>query len=324
MKIEKLKENVRPHFSSPVRLKWMGNIYEVRSMGHKPEMPIRKLDKDTFVELATGEVKEFKHTERRADNLTSVAQSLKHMREYINTNIIDPRKALFITLTYAANMQDPKRLYNDFRKFNMRLTYYVRKNELPPYEYIVAIEPQARGSLHAHLLLIFQKKAPFLPSADLAQIWGQGFVKIKALKNMDNIGAYLSAYLGDMELGEALAVPNASTGGKGFKTVESIGKDGKRQTKAIVKGARLRLYPKGFRLFRKSSGIVPPTTTDCTNADAMREIGNAALTYEKTIKIIDDNGKTCNIINYRHYNKKRKRSGGVPDGKGEKGNDTPT
>lgn len=120
------------------------------------------------------------------------------------------------------------------------------------------------------------------------------------LKNVDNIGAYLSAYLGDMELGETLTAN--STSGKGFKMVESNDKDGKRQTKAIVKGARLRFYPKGFRLFRKSRGVVPPTNTDCTNAEAMRKIGNAALTYEKTIKIVDDGGKTCNVINYRYQN----------------------
>lgn len=304
MKIDKLQKNIHPHAEGLVRLKEMGNIYEVRSMSRTPTMPIKKLNKDYFVELGTGEVKEFKHTEHRTDNLTSVAQSLKHMREYINTNITDPRKVLFITLTYAANMQDPEQLYNDFRKFNMRLAYYIRKNNFPQYEYLVAIEPQARGSLHAHLLLVFQKKAPFIPSVNLAKIWGHGFIKIRALKNVDNIGAYLSAYLGDMELGEALTANG--TNGKGFKMVETADESGKRQSKTIVKGARLRLYPKGFRLFRKSRGIVPPTVTDCSNAEAMQVVGNAALTYEKTIQIIDDSGKTCNIINYRHYNKKRK------------------
>jgi hypothetical protein len=186
----------------------------------------------------------------------------------------------------------------------MRLAYYIRKNEMPPYEYIVAVEPQARGSLHAHLLLIFQEKAPFISNHELSEIWGHGFVKIQALKNVDNIGAYFSAYFCDMELGETLTTTNTS--GKGFKVVESTDKDGKRQTKAIIKGARLKFYPKGFRLFRKSKGIMPPIVKDCTEAEAMQEIGSAVLTYEKTIKITDDNGKTCNIINYRHYNKKRK------------------
>lgn len=70
-----------------------------------------------------------------------------------------------------------------------------------------------------------------------------------------------------------------------------------------------------------------PTVTDCTNAEAMIEVGNAALTYEKTIKIVDDNGNVCNIINYRHYNKKRKPKSavGVPDGESqETGGDTKT
>lgn len=303
MKIEKLKENIHPHSNSPVRLKCMGNIYEVRHMTRTPKMSIKKLNKDYYADLLTGEIKEFHHTEHRVENLASIAQSLKHMREYINSNIIDSRNALFITLTYAANMQEPLQLYTDFKKFNMRLAYYIRKNDLPPYEYIVAIEPQARGSLHAHLLLIFQEKAPFIPSQELAEIWGHGFIKIKALKNVDNIGAYLSAYLGDMELDEALAT---NTNSKGFKMVTSVDKDGKRQTKAIVKGARLKLYPKGFRLFRKSRGIMPPIVKDCSNAEAMQEIGNAVLTYEKTIKLVDNDGNTCNVINYRHYNKKRK------------------
>ena len=51
---------------------------------------------------------------------------------------------------------------------------------------------------------------------------------------------------------------------------------------------------------------MPPTVKDCTEAEAMREIGNAALTYEKTIRLADDDGKFYNTINYRHYNKKRK------------------
>ncbi len=305
MKIEKIP-NTEPNPESSVQLKKTGNIFEIRTMSKAPQMPIKKLDRDNFVNIKTGEVKGFKHTEKRTDNIKSVSQSLKQIRNYINTNITKPEKALFVTLTYAENMQDTERLYNDFRKFNMKLKYYLNKNKMPKYEYILVIEPQARGSLHAHLLLIFNEKAPFIPNNILAEIWGHGFVKIKSLKNIDNIGAYLSAYLGDMELGEALTVSSKEV--KGFKLI----KNDKKPSKAIVKGARLKLYPKGFRIFRKSKGIVPPEITDCTYSEAMHEIGNCALTYEKTIKISDDNGKTCNIINYRHYNKNR-NNGGVPD-----------
>ena len=150
MKIEKIP-NIEPNPESLVQLKKTGNIFEIRTMTKNPKMPIKKIDKENFIDIKTGEIKNFKHAEKRVDNITTVSQSLKTMREYINTNIAEPKRALFITLTYAENMQDTKRLYEDFKKFNMKLKYYLNKNNLPPYEYFLVIEPQARGSLHAHL-----------------------------------------------------------------------------------------------------------------------------------------------------------------------------
>lgn len=38
----------------------------------------------------------------------------------------------------------------------------------------------------------------------------------------------------------------------------------------------------------------------------MEEVGDAPLTFERTIKVTDDNGEGFNIINYRQYNKTRK------------------
>lgn len=304
MKIIKEENNTSPHADSLVRLKKTGNIYEVRYMTRKPQISIKKLDKHCFVDLQTGEVKEFKHATHRVDNLTSVKQSLKNLRDYINANVTDPKKSLFITLTYAENMTDGEQLYQDFRKFNMRLSYYIKQHHFPSYEYLLAIEPQARGSLHAHLLLIFKKRAPYLPNNDMAQLWGHGFIKISAFDNVDNIGAYLSAYLSDMELDDSLNSSN--TYSNGFKLVTDVDSNGNTRNKAIIKGTRLKLYPKGFRLFRKSKGIITPTVKECTYAEAMKEIGDSIPTYEKTIKLVDENEKVCNIINYRHYNTKRK------------------
>lgn len=43
----------------------------------------------------------------------------------------------------------------------------------------------------------------------MQNLWGQGFTKTKALDNCDNIGAYFSAYLGDMPLDEVYQLPVA-------------------------------------------------------------------------------------------------------------------
>ena len=67
--------------------------------------------------MATGEIKQAQHIESRADNKLQVSQSLKRLRDYINTNVVDVNKCKWITLTYKENMTDTKRLYKDFEKF---------------------------------------------------------------------------------------------------------------------------------------------------------------------------------------------------------------
>lgn len=49
-------------------------------------------------------------------------------------------------------------------------------------------------------------------------------------------------------------------------------------------------------------GIVFPKVEKMTHYQAMQEVKGQALTFEKTIKLSQDD-KIINIINYKHYNK---------------------
>ena len=157
-----------------------------------------------------------------------------------------------------------------------------------------------------HCLFLFPEKAPFIPNADMARIWGYGFTKTKSLQGIDNPGLYLTAYLGDMELSEALRTGN--TKGQ-IAEAEITDAQGKRQKKAIIKGARLRLYPPGFNLYRASRGVKRPEIWQITEAEAQALIHGAPLTYEKTVAITDEAGAIKNIINYRQYNCASKEGG---------------
>ena len=263
---------------------------------------------ELYVDKRTGEVKEFCHSENRAESKASVAQSLRKLRDLINANLTDPETALWVTLTYAENMRDTKRLYEDFRRFWQRLRYYLDKQGHPPAEYIIAAEPQARGAWHLHCLFLFTEKAPFIPNSDMARIWGHGFTKTKSLKGIDNPGLYLTAYLGDMELSEALRT--GSPRGK-ITEASTIDEQGKRQKKAVIKGARLRLYPPGFNLYRTSRGVKRPEIWQTTEAEAQKMIHGAPLTYEKTIAVTNEAGNVKNIINYRQYNIAAKEGGSL-------------
>ena len=83
----------------------------------------------------------------------------------------DTKKCLWGTFTYKENMTDPKRLYNDLRKFNMRFQRWLRKNKLPMCEYIAVAEVQERGAWHLHIIFIFNKKAPYIKNSILARLW---------------------------------------------------------------------------------------------------------------------------------------------------------
>lgn len=314
MKIARTQNNIHPDSpDTPVTLKTAGDILEIRYMQRNHGAPICKVDKEHYVELSTGEVKEFTHHTSRADDLSSVKQSLRKLRDLINANITKPERVLWVTLTYASNMTDTKILYKDFEKFWKRFLSYLKKNDLPTAEYIAAAEPQGRGAWHLHCLFIFEKKAPFIPNDIMQGLWqggrdnnsGRGFTKTKSLRGIDNPGLYFTAYLSDMELSDAIAVGNA---GGLIKEVEIEDDYGNRREKAIVKGSRLHLYPPGFNILRHSRNIKKPTIIDTTEAEAQKTVGSAQLTYEKTYKMENEDGELVNIVNYRQYNRARRKS----------------
>ena len=113
MKIEKIEDKIDKH--NLVSVKKMGHIYELCYTEHKnTKATIKLLDKEHYALMSTGEVFECNHIENRADNKAQVSQSLKRLRDYINTNVIDVSCCKWITLTYKENMQDTKKLYIDY------------------------------------------------------------------------------------------------------------------------------------------------------------------------------------------------------------------
>lgn len=293
MKINRIP-NVHPESpDTPVTVKRCGNVVDVRYMaGHAPAITIEKLNADLYTDKRTGEVKEFQHNASRAGDKASVAQSLRKLRDLINANLERPEIALWVTLTYRENMTDPIRLYEDYRRFWQRFKYYLSKQGHPPVEYIIAAEPQGRGAWHLHCIFLFPDKAPFIPNSDMARIWGHGFTKTKSLTGVSNPGLYLTAYLGDMELTESV-----SSGTFQAKRLA----ENKDKSKAVIKGARLNLYPPGFNLYRFSRGVKRPEVWQTTEREAQAEISGMPLTYEKTISLTDEGGELRNIINYRTY-----------------------
>lgn len=291
------KQTIAPDAS--VRVKNMGHITEIM---HSQKVSfggcISKLNKDFFLDHRTGEIREFVHYKTREDGVDSIVKSLVRLRDILNTNVVAPEKCRWLTLTYAENMVDRNKLKWDFKNFNCRC-----RAKFGHYEYIAVTEPQGRGAWHLHVVLIFSYRAPYMGNAELAKIWGKGFVNIRRLENVDNVGVYLTAYLGDMELSDYQNLnPEAHTGE--IKEVE-FEENGEMKRKMFVKGARLSMYPPGCHLFYCSRGIKRPEAKWMTYQDAQKDVEDSVLTYSSSIEI--KNADFVNQYTYEYYNRLRKK-----------------
>lgn len=280
-----------------VKLTTMGNIKELQYLKHKNDKQTIKLlpGASQYIDLTTGEIKDCKKYNSRQDGIKNLRKTFSKLRALINTNITNISNVRWITLTYAENMQDTKLLYKDFEKFNKRFQYHCKINNFGKPEYIVVAEPQLRGAWHLHLLYIWNHVAPFIENSVLANIWGHGFVKITALTgDIDNIGAYLTAYLTDLEVDTS----KCSNFDKldNVKVVEVEGK-----TKAFAKGARLIFYPAKMNIYRTSRGIKQPCIEYLSYLEAQKKVSSVKLTFSTAIKIIDTDNNFDNIILKQYY-----------------------
>lgn len=307
--------------NQPVKVSYQGNIIFLQEMAKKNSTaPIKVLSGDEYVLLSTGEVKEMEHHENRADDgYVSLRRTFRNLRALINTNCSIAENCRWVTVTYGRNMTDTKQLQIDLKHFFNRLR---KKYSDYNIEYITIAEPQGRGAWHCHIILIFDHKAPFIPNKEIWAMWspkgfksslvegnkGYDFTNIKALDDIDNIGAYLTAYLGDLPLSDAMALDLDINKFK-IKVVD----DEKGNQKRILKGARLQLYPSKFNLYRCSRGIKKPLEEYLELEQAEEKVSAATLTFDRSYVLssaecLSDLDDVVNIIRQRYYNTKRKKS----------------
>lgn len=290
--------------------------------------------KSSRFELHTAEngytyhMKKYNSTQNRAQGPNEIRKTFKRLRALINTNVTDTRKCKFITLTYAENMTDSKQLMKDLSSFNKRFKRYIStltdshgRNLNLTYEYISVVEPQARGAWHAHIIYIFNKQIKFIDNNVVYSLWNsgrsetkRGFTTTRKIDNVDNVGAYLTAYLADIEVTDDMSQTqylNIESNKLQIKEMsvpdyDRYGSCSGKKKKKFIKGGRLSLYPPGFHIYRCSRGIKRPESRYCLYGDALLEIGSEAVrTFSKAVSISDGDNYS-NTLTYEFYNKKKR------------------
>ncbi|MCY7016076.1 replicative protein [Streptococcus sanguinis] len=234
-----------------------GDTVEMTTANGQQEQKIKVIKGKRYVNLETGEIHDMDTSNcNRLDNLKSTKQTMRKLRRLIAHNFTGGENQLWITLTYREHVINPEVVYKDFKAFIRRI-----RHSFGHVEYIAVIEPQESGRWHLHVLMKNDSTLR-VPNVILADLWGKGFTKTKRLRRADKVGNYLIAYLSNLQL-----------------------EDTKSELKAIVKGARLYMYPKGIRIYRSSRGIKKPLEVTVTKSELVEVYKiNSPPNFSRTTK----------------------------------------
>lgn len=309
------EERRRPSVDTKIKVTTCGDIIEVmeaEKVNRNHGKYIMRFDGGAYCHVkdfdastgeVTGEMKFFKKSDKRADNKNSLAKSMKKARELINCNVQRDtiQNTRWVTLTYAENMTDTERLTKDRENFWRSMLRWHDKQNLPRPEFITIVEPQGRGAWHLHELWIYPTKAPYIPNEVVAKRWKRGWVTIKQLEDTDNVGAYVTAYLCDVPLDEA---EQSGIDPAKYEILEKEVTDetGKTVTKRFLKGARVKMYPAGMDFYRHSRGVNVPVVEWLSIEQTMKKIGAATPTFQKNVRLLDDEKGYSNDLHYAYYN----------------------
>ncbi len=136
--------------------------------------------------------------------VSSLSRTRNTLIRLINANsrmwkLIDEKiEPLFITFTFKENIKNVSQANPLFTNFIKRLNYHIFKTKDSVVKYVVVPEFQKRGAVHYHAVFFN------LPPLDIKQeretrefqkLWEHGFIEIKAMNDVPNIGLYMTKYM---------------------------------------------------------------------------------------------------------------------------------
>ena len=241
---------------------------------------IKRISKDEYVKVETGEVFKYNTNANKTDNTVSIKKSLKNLRKLILNNFVE-FESIFITLTYKDEMFDFTQAVQDYTKFFESLKKHYKHYNL---KYLRIIEPTDKGNWHIHVLLKSAEKVDkfYISQEKVQSIWKHGSVKVEQIHNIGGLANYFCTYSNDDK-----ALPE------------------KAKPKHVKKQERWKYYPYRARIFAKSNDIVYPKTVKAKRGQLDELLKDYKRVSASTLTVKDsETGRVVNTVNYEHYKKR--------------------
>ena len=241
---------------------------------------IKRISKNEYVKVETGEVFKYNTNANKTDNTVSIKKSLKNLRKLILNNFVE-FESIFITLTYKDEMFDFVQAVQDYTKFFENLKKHYKHYNL---KYLRIIEPTDKGNWHIHVLLKSAEKVDkfYISQEKVQSIWKHGSVKVEQIHNIEGLANYFCTYSNDDK-----ALPE------------------KAKPKHVKKQERWKYYPYRARIFAKSNDIVYPKTVKAKRGQVDELLKDYKRVSASTLTVKDsETGRVVNTVNYEHYKKR--------------------
>lgn len=229
-----------------------------------------KLDKHRYINKQTGEIHYYNSSYRKSKNPQNIQRSLTNLHRLIDNNFFGNQSERHIVLTYAYKIDNPYRLYTDFKYFMTKLRKY------HPCEYICIPEPNQDGRWHIHVLLKRLDNLNLnITHEQVNNSWTHGITHIKQMPNNSNLANYFCSFI------------NGSS------------------EKMRKKNSRIGFYTSNMRLYRKSRNIRSPVSYKKPRYELKTDLKEYKLKQSETkvIKSVDSIGNAVpiNLITYEKY-----------------------
>lgn len=148
------------------------------------------------IDFETGEIIENGiEVQKLESRMKSNIRARNEVRRLVLSNF--DKSSKFMTLTFRENLQDISEANKCFKEFLRSVNRHLKRKGKPNMKYVAVVEFQKRGAIHYHVICD-------LKGVNASRLWGfwksatrqyDGGVDIKNIRQVDNVGAYVTKYM---------------------------------------------------------------------------------------------------------------------------------
>ena len=167
------------------------HFLQITDIENQLDIPYRKMDSTTFVNVATGEIKTVMQNTEKMRSISSLRKTFSRLSLLIKSNFYGGKSECFISLSYNKKVSDTKEFNKDIKNFYAKLS----RSSNVPYRCLVVLEYQGNGNIHIHILVKrLDNELLNINELEKLLLWKKGTCNIQRLYDSEGLADYLNPF----------------------------------------------------------------------------------------------------------------------------------